>query len=86
VPHIEPTMTATNNPLRRLPSLVVIGGVRLYQITLGPLLGGRCRFHPSCSNYAIQAVEKYGAVSGMWRGFCRICRCHPWHPGGEDPP
>lgn len=71
---------------RRLPSLLVIGCVRLYQITLGPLLGGRCRFHPSCSNYAIQAVEKYGALAGMWRGFRRICRCHPWHPGGEDPP
>jgi putative membrane protein insertion efficiency factor len=72
--------------LRRLPSLAVIAGVRLYQIVLGPLLGGRCRFHPTCSNYAIQAVEKYGAVSGMWRGFWRILRCHPWHPGGLDPP
>ncbi|MBA3313871.1 MAG: membrane protein insertion efficiency factor YidD [Planctomycetota bacterium] len=71
--------------LRRLPSLAVIAGVRLYQIVLGPLLGGRCRFHPTCSNYAIEAVRKYGAVSGMLRGVWRILRCHPWSTGGHDP-
>lgn len=44
-----------------------------------------CRFTPSCSNYAIQAIEKYGFWKGSWMGFKRICRCGPWHPGGEDP-
>ena len=70
----------------RLPSLLLIGLVRLYQIFLSPLLGGQCRFHPSCSRYFILAVQKYGAVVGAWRGICRICRCHPFHPGGYDPP
>ncbi len=70
----------------RLPSLFLIAGVRLYQIFLGPFFGGRCRFHPSCSNYFIQAVRKYGAISGAVRGVWRILRCHPWSTGGFDPP
>ena len=70
----------------KAPSLALIGGVRLYQIFLGPFFGGRCRFHPSCSVYFIEAVRKYGAVSGAARGAWRILRCHPWNPGGHDPP
>jgi uncharacterized protein len=70
----------------QLPSFFLIAAVRLYQITLGPFLGGRCRFHPSCSNYFIQAVQKYGAVSGSARGTWRLLRCHPWCQGGDDPP
>jgi hypothetical protein len=69
-----------------LPALTTIGLVRIYQYTLSPLLGRQCRFHPSCSNYMIAAVEKYGAFRGAWRGLRRIARCHPWHPGGLDPP
>lgn len=69
-----------------LPARGLIGIVRLYQITLSPLLGANCRFVPSCSEYFIQAVKKYGAVSGSVRGVLRICRCHPFHPGGYDPP
>lgn len=72
--------------LVRLPSLFLIGGVRMYQWTLGPFLGGNCRFHPSCSNYFIQAVEKHGAIRGAIKGIWRICRCHPFTPGGYDPP
>ena len=68
-----------------LPSLFLIFGVRLYQIFLSPLLGRWCRFTPSCSNYFIQAVRKYGAIRGSWKGVLRICRCHPFHPGGYDP-
>jgi hypothetical protein len=64
----------------------LISGVRLYQIFLSPFLGGRCRFHPSCSHYFIQAVEKYGPLRGAIKGILRICRCHPFHPGGYDPP
>ena len=60
--------------------------VRFYQICLRPLLPPLCRFHPSCSEYFILAVHKYGPVRGAWKGVGRICRCHPWHPGGYDPP
>jgi putative membrane protein insertion efficiency factor len=70
----------------RLPSQVLIGLVRLYQWTLSPFIGRQCRFTPTCSNYFIGAVQKYGAWRGAWRGTLRICRCHPFHPGGYDPP
>jgi len=70
----------------RLPSRLLIGLVRLYQIGISPWLGRHCRFHPSCSQYMILAIEKYGPVRGIVRGALRICRCHPWHPGGYDPP
>ena len=72
--------------LQDLLSMVLIGSVRLYQILLSPLLGRLCRFEPSCSNYFIQAVRKHGPLKGAWRGLCRIGRCHPFHPGGYDPP
>ncbi len=67
-------------------ALALILLVRIYQWTLSPFLGGQCRFEPSCSRYFIQAVQKYGAISGACRGVRRIGRCHPWHPGGYDPP
>lgn len=69
-----------------LPAMFLIGCVRLYQIFLSPFFGGQCRFHPSCSQYFIEAVRKYGAVYGGLKGLKRICRCHPYHPGGYDPP
>ena len=70
----------------RIPSAILIGLVRLYQIILSPFLGGQCRFQPTCSHYFIEAVRKYGAISGSLRGIKRILRCHPYHPGGYDPP
>ncbi len=72
--------------LSNLLSLVLICLVRFYQIALSPLLPPACRYEPSCSQYFILAVRKFGPVRGGWKGFCRICRCHPWHPGGYDPP
>ena len=69
-----------------LPSLVLIGMVRVYQWTLSPFIGRQCRFVPTCSEYFIQVVRKYGALAGSWRGVRRILRCHPFHPGGYDPP
>ncbi len=69
-----------------LPSWLLIAGVRLYQIFLSPVLGRQCRFQPTCSQYFILAVKKYGAVRGSCSGVLRICRCHPFHPGGYDPP
>lgn len=70
----------------RLPALALICLVRIYQYTVSPLFGRQCRFHPTCSNYMIAAVEKHGALRGASRGLRRIARCHPWHPGGIDPP
>lgn len=64
---------------------LLIGLVRLYQYLISPLLGPRCRFHPSCSHYAIEAVETYGAWRGGWLAVRRLLRCHPWHSGGYDP-
>ena len=60
------------NWLRQLPSRLLILAVHGYRVTLGPWLGGHCRFVPSCSQYFIEAVEKYGAIRGAWKGFCRI--------------
>lgn len=72
--------------LCRLPAWTLIAMVRLYQWTLSPILGRHCRFQPTCSVYFIESVRKYGAIRGAWRGILRICRCHPFHPGGYDPP
>ena len=72
--------------LRSIPGRLLIAAVRLYQWLLSPLLGHHCRFEPSCSAYFIGAVRKYGAVRGSIKGVWRILRCHPFHPGGYDPP
>lgn len=65
---------------------VLVALVRAYQWGLSPLLGRTCRFTPTCSEYFRLAVERDGAVAGTLKGLARICRCHPWHPGGHDPP
>jgi putative membrane protein insertion efficiency factor len=72
--------------LRQLPAELLIGLVRLYQKTLSPLVGRQCRFEPTCSQYMIEAVRKYGLVRGVAKGVWRICRCHPFAQGGFDPP
>ncbi len=59
--------------------------IRLYQCTLSPLIGPACRFEPSCSQYAIEAIRRFGVARGCWLAVCRIGRCHPWHSGGYDP-
>lgn len=70
----------------RLAATALIGLIRLYQWTLSPLLGPVCRFEPSCSRYMIEALRKYGFLKGVWKGTGRLLRCHPWDPGGYDPP
>jgi len=72
--------------LRHLPANALIGGARLYQWLVSPMLGRHCRFRPTCSVYFIESVRKYGAFRGLCRGVWRICRCNPWNPGGDDPP
>jgi putative membrane protein insertion efficiency factor len=70
----------------RVASAVLVGLVLVYKATLSPLLGRHCRFQPTCSTYFREAVEKHGAVRGSLKGLARIGRCHPWNPGGYDPP
>lgn len=64
---------------------VLISIFRAYQRFISPLLGPRCRFYPSCSSYAIEAVERFGPLKGSALAVHRICRCHPLNPGGIDP-
>jgi putative membrane protein insertion efficiency factor len=64
---------------------LAIGLIRLYQLTLRPILPPACRFVPSCSDYALEALERHGLVRGSWLAVGRILRCHPFHPGGYDP-
>lgn len=60
--------------------------IRFYQRGVSPLFPPKCRFIPTCSQYSIEAIEKYGFLKGLWRSGWRILRCNPWHPGGWDPP
>ena len=69
--------TLANEALRAL--------LRAYRYFVSPLLPAACRFHPSCSAYAEQALREHGALSGGWLAARRLCRCGPWHPGGFDP-
>jgi len=64
---------------------VLIWLVRAYQLTVSPLLPATCRYAPSCSEYAAQALSRHGLVRGLWYALARIARCHPWAAGGEDP-
>lgn len=59
--------------------------IRSYQTIIRPILPNSCRFHPSCSEYTRQSIEKYGPIKGFFYGIRRISRCHPWNPGGYDP-
>jgi uncharacterized protein len=68
-----------------IPRTVLILLVRAYQIVLSPLLPASCRYYPSCSAYAIEALERHGAVRGGWLTLRRLARCHPFKPGGYDP-
>jgi len=70
-----------NKPMQRIVILLI----RLYQYLVSPVLGNHCRFYPSCSCYAVDALQQYGVVKGLYLTVRRISRCHPWHEGGYDP-
>jgi putative membrane protein insertion efficiency factor len=69
----------------RIPNRLVIFVIRIYQNTLGLMFPPACRFYPSCSQYAIEALKKFGLIKGGWLSVKRLSRCHPFNPGGFDP-
>ena len=74
--------------MTKLRSLLVwplVMAIRAYQLGISPMLGNRCRFYPSCSDYSMEALQRHGVFRGLWLAVRRIGRCHPWHPGGYDP-
>lgn len=72
--------------LASLPRRFAIAFIRLYQLTISPMLGPTCRFAPSCSHYAQACLRDHGLLRGSWLTLRRLSRCHPFHPGGYDPP
>ncbi len=71
--------------MKFLLSKPLIGLVRIYQWFISPFLPPSCRFYPTCSHYAIEALQRHGALKGFWLALRRVTRCHPWNPGGHDP-
>jgi uncharacterized protein len=72
--------------LSALAQAILVGLVRIYQLTVARVLPPSCRFYPSCSEYARLSLLKYGPVKGVWLSAVRLCKCHPFHPGGVDHP
>lgn len=79
-------LTGTIRYVLSIPSRMMIGLVRFYQLAISPMLPSSCRFQPTCSTYSIQAIRKYGAIVGGWKTVCRLVRCQPFCKGGHDPP
>lgn len=69
----------------RLPAIIAIGLIRFYQLTISRALPPSCRFHPTCSQYGVIAIGRYGLLKGGWMTLGRLARCHPFNPGGYDP-
>lgn len=71
--------------ITKLATWLFTGLIQFYRYAISPLLGPRCRFWPTCSSYALEAIQRYGPWRGGWLALCRILKCHPLHPGGVDP-
>ena len=69
----------------KLLSFILVIPIKLYQILISPLIGPNCRFHPTCSQYSIEAINKHGPFKGTWLAIKRISSCHPWGGSGHDP-
>ncbi len=69
----------------KLLSFILVIPIKLYQILISPLIGPNCRYHPTCSQYSIEAINKHGPFKGTWLAIKRISRCHPWGGSGHDP-
>lgn len=78
-------MAALVRGVGQLPQRLLILMVRGYQLFISPVLPPSCRFSPSCSQYTLEALRRYGALKGCWLGLRRLVRCHPFNPGGFDP-
>jgi len=79
-----PSATRVLRLVVRLPALLVVGLLRLWQLLVSPVYGQTCRFYPSCTAYAMEAVDRHGLVRGGWLTVRRLGRCNPWNPGGVD--
>jgi len=71
--------------IKNLPVFVAMGLIRIYRRYISPVKPPTCRFYPTCSQYALESLEKYGIIVGTYRSLIRILKCHPFHPGGYDP-
>lgn len=71
--------------IQQIPENCLRGLIRGYQVTLSPFIGNQCRFHPTCSHYALDALARHGVMRGVWLTVRRLLRCHPFNPGGFDP-
>lgn len=71
--------------MKHWPKKLLLGLVRGYQLAVSPLFAPSCRFYPTCSNYAMEAIREHGALKGAMLAAVRLAKCHPWHPGGHDP-
>jgi uncharacterized protein len=76
---------AAEQRLTAVAAAAIVGMIRIYRIFVRPVLAPSCRFAPSCSAYAVDAIHRHGAVRGVGLAIARLVRCHPWHPGGYDP-
>ena len=78
-------MASVSNSPKTVPEIAALGLIKAYQYGIRPMLGPRCRFFPSCSDYAAEAIDKHGVLRGVVMGTARLAKCHPWHAGGFDP-
>ena len=82
---LSASLESGRTPRVSAPAWLVLGLIHLYRHTIGVVLPPSCRFTPSCSTYALEAVRTHGALRGAWLALTRLARCHPFHPGGVDP-
>jgi putative membrane protein insertion efficiency factor len=81
----RPAPSVIADTLRRLPACLASLPILVYRYGISPVIGPRCRFYPSCSEYGIEALGRFGLLRGLWLTGARLVRCHPWHSGGVDP-